>query len=28
MLPRVVIIVLAYKVTATIWKEPERYVAR
>lgn len=28
MLPRVVMSVLTYRLTATIWKEPEGYVAR
>jgi predicted RNase H-like HicB family nuclease len=28
MLPKVVISVLTYRLTATIWKEPEGYVAR
>ena len=28
MLPRVVIGMLTYRLTATIWKEPEGYVAR
>lgn len=28
MLPKVVMSVLTYRLTATIWKEPEGYVAR
>ena len=28
MLPKVVMSVLAYRLTATIWKEPQGYVAR